>query len=106
MTKYGNILTTIHANGFYRTIINELPFSTGFAKELLYNAVERGGDMLIDVTGVVLTPGNGGRDCLGNGEHPGIECCCDECDYMLCCFDAQYSNQYDTCKDRDCPRRK
>ena len=31
--------------------------------------------MLLDVTGVVLVPGNGGRDCPGNGEHDGIERC-------------------------------
>ena len=47
--------------------------------------------MIIDVSGVVLTPGNGGVDCLGNGRFfdengEKIECCCDECDYMLCCF--------------------
>ncbi len=39
--------------------------------------------MIIDVTGVVLTLGNNGRDCDGNWEHD--ECCCDECDYMMCC---------------------
>lgn len=41
--------------------------------------------MIIDITGIILTPGNGGNDCLGNGEHTDengnlIECCCDECD--------------------------
>ncbi len=41
----------------------------------------------VDVTGTVLTPGNGGQNCLGNGEHAGIECCCDECDFYLCCWD-------------------
>ena len=40
----------------------------------------------IDPTGTVLTPSPGGKDCLGNGEHPGIECCCDECDFYLDCF--------------------
>lgn len=44
----------------------------------------------IDVTGIILTPGSGGRDSAGNGEHVNkrgkvIECCCDECDYLLCC---------------------
>jgi hypothetical protein len=33
-----------------------------------------------------LTPSFHGKDCLGNGEHPGIECCCDECDFYLACF--------------------
>ncbi len=47
--------------------------------------------MIIDITGVVLTPGNFGKDCFGNGEHIDekgnlIECCCDECDYMLFVF--------------------
>ena len=47
--------------------------------------------MIIDITGIILTPGNGGNDCLGNGEHTDengnlIECCCDECDYYLECY--------------------
>ncbi len=33
-----------------------------------------------------LTPSFHGVDCLGNGEHEGIECCCDECDNYLTCF--------------------
>ncbi len=46
--------------------------------------------MIIDVTGTVLTPGKNGNNCLGNGLHYDkngflIECCCDECDYALCC---------------------
>ena len=45
--------------------------------------------MPIDVTGVELRPGNGGKDCPGNGEDPQIECCCDECDYMLDCIDME-----------------
>lgn len=40
--------------------------------------------MIVDITGVVLLPGNNGEDCPGNGLSG--ECCCDECDYMLCCF--------------------
>ena len=47
--------------------------------------------MILDVTGVELMPGNGGQDCPGNGrscDERGnlIEPCCDECDYMMCCF--------------------
>ena len=42
--------------------------------------------MITDVTGTELIPGNYGRDCPGNGEHQGGECCCEECDYMLLCF--------------------
>ena len=33
-----------------------------------------------------LTPSYHGKDCLGNGEHTGFECQCDECDYYLICF--------------------
>lgn len=36
--------------------------------------------------GVDLTPSWHGQDCKGNGEHPGIECQCDECDHYLDCF--------------------
>lgn len=47
--------------------------------------------MISDVTGIILTPGNQGKDCLGNGEYIDennnlIECCCDECNYYLECF--------------------
>lgn len=43
--------------------------------------------MYIDTsTGIELTPSLHGNDCLGNGEHEGYECCCDECDYYLECF--------------------
>ena len=86
-----------------RESINTL-VSTGFAKVILYNPVGRGGFVIIDVTGVVLTPGNHGNDCLGNGEHPGIECCCDECDYMICCL-AERPMDCTACDDPDCPRR-
>ncbi len=41
---------------------------------------------IIDITGAPLTPSRQGRRCLGNGEHPEYECCCDECDYYLKCF--------------------
>ena len=41
---------------------------------------------IADCTGIVLTPGFHGEPCLGNGEHPGVECCCDECDHYLVCF--------------------
>ena len=40
----------------------------------------------IDPTGTILTPGFHGETCQGNGDHPGIECCCDECDFFLICF--------------------
>ncbi len=49
-------------------------------------------NLIIDPTGVILTPGNGGKDCKGNGEHTNwlgkpIECCCDECGFYLLCLD-------------------
>ena len=43
-------------------------------------------ERFLDSMGTVLTPSFHGNDCLGNGEHPGIECCCDECDFFLHCF--------------------
>ncbi len=46
--------------------------------------------MIVDISGIVLTPGNYGEDCMGNGKHFDddgnlIECCLDECDYLICC---------------------
>ncbi len=46
---------------------------------------------IIDVTGVELTPCNM-TSCLGNGEYFDengnlIECCCDECDYLILCLE-------------------
>ena len=60
--------------------------------------------MIIDITGTILIPGNQGKDCPGNGEHPEVDCCCDECDYMLCCLDGHKSSVCKSCTDRDCPR--
>lgn len=67
--------------------------------------------MIIDISGVILTPGNGGNDCLGNGEHTDkngkkIECCCDECDYALCCVETIGLTSCDDCCDENCPRAK
>ena len=47
--------------------------------------------MIIDVTGIELTPGEHGENCRGNGKHADesgkpIECCCDECDYLGDCY--------------------
>ena len=41
---------------------------------------------------IELIPGNGGRDCPYNGSHSDengkiIECCFDECDYLMLCVD-------------------
>lgn len=43
-------------------------------------------DPYLDPTGVRLTPSYHGKDCLGNGNHPGGECCCDECAWYLECW--------------------
>ncbi len=64
--------------------------------------------MIIDITGIELTPGNFGEDCKGNGKHQDahgklIECCCDECNYLLCC--TSDSVDCGKCTDTDCPRK-
>ncbi len=66
--------------------------------------------MIIDVTGIELTPGNRGKDCLGNGTHFDedgelVECCCDECDYMKCCFVEYQVEKCSTCHVSECPRK-
>lgn len=43
-------------------------------------------DLIDPSTGIELCPSFHGDECPGNGEHPGLECCCDECDYYLFCF--------------------
>lgn len=43
-------------------------------------------DIIDSATGITLTPSYYGKKCQGNGEHEGIECCCDQCDYFLTCF--------------------
>ena len=59
--------------------------------------------MIVDVTGKVLTPGNLGKDCAGNGEGA-RECCCDECDYLRCCISADWKEICRGCSDPYCPR--
>lgn len=78
-----------------------------FIDHIWYSYI-RGDDMIIDVTGIELTPGNNGEDCKGNGKYLDengnpIECCCDECDYLLCCT----SDNVDCneCLETDCPRK-
>lgn len=48
-------------------------------------------EKIYDVTGIEITPGNMSI-CFGNGEHINeesnlIECCCDECDYLILCLE-------------------
>lgn len=64
--------------------------------------------MIIDITGTALIPGNSGADCPGNGRHTGsggdlIECCCEECDYMICCYADRLKSPCETCPDENCP---
>ena len=61
--------------------------------------------MLIDVTGIELIPGNSGKDCPGNGLN-GYECCCDECDYMLCCSEYHSPSECIDCEEYECPRKQ
>lgn len=65
--------------------------------------------MIIDITGTILIPGNLGKDCPGNGltkDGKGniIECCCDECDYLMCCLDTHDGKSCVYCDDTGCPR--
>lgn len=57
-----------------------------------------------------LIPGNSGKDCPFNGKHKGtdgkyIECCCDECDYMMCCTEHSDGERCKTCEDYRCPKQ-
>jgi hypothetical protein len=38
-----------------------------------------------DPTNAELHPGDQ-NNCQGNGNHPGFEICCDNCDWFLLCF--------------------
>ena len=59
--------------------------------------------MIIDVTGIPLIPGNRGKDCPGSWEYAGLDCCCNECDYMMCCLDTHDTMECGICEDKDCP---
>ena len=60
--------------------------------------------MIVDITGTILIPGNCGVNCPGNGENADIVCCCDECDYLICCLETHDSGECLDCLDKDCPR--
>lgn len=64
--------------------------------------------MILDVTGIELWPGMKGINCPGNGEYVDengnkIECCCDACDYIMCCLETHPSEECKTCTDAQCP---
>ena len=59
--------------------------------------------MITDITGTELIPGNCGLNCPGNGFHEEYPCCCDECDYMMCCLEDHNSEACFVCSDLDCP---
>ena len=46
-----------------------------------------------DVTGTLICPGLP-KICLGSGNFPGFECCCDECDHLARCLaDGEHEKQ-------------
>ena len=60
---------------------------------------------------IKLTPGNFGRDCLYNGmnfDNKGriIECCCDECDFLICCVENIRDEDCLGCVTAKCPNRQ
>ncbi len=56
---------------------------------------------MMDAAGMKWIPGNQGTDYPGNGCD--AECCCDECDYMLCCLDTHQPHICKTGADIRCP---
>lgn len=58
---------------------------------------------MMDVNKMMLIPGNCGNDCPGNWENAGLNCCCDECDYMMCCLETHDMNACKRCTDNECP---
>ncbi len=67
--------------------------------------------MIKDVTGIKLTPGNNGDDCLGDGRHYDkkgrkVECCCAGCAHLICCTEADYEALCKDCTEFLCPRCK
>lgn len=59
--------------------------------------------MIIDANGIILIPGDCGKNCPGSWEFAGLDCCCNECDYMMCCMKTHNSEECITCNDKDCP---
>lgn len=64
--------------------------------------------MIEDCTGIELIPGNGGADCPGNDKTRDaaghlLPCCCDECDYLVCCLDPKWQDKCRDCHEVMCP---
>lgn len=53
--------------------------------ELAEKARQAEAELVIDVTGTPLSPGDP-QNCLGGDNHPEYPLCCDECDYMADCY--------------------
>ena len=51
---------------------------------------------------IQLRPGDCGANCITNGEHPEVECACDECDYLMCCLESHSPEECAVCKDPYC----
>ena len=67
--------------------------------------------IIVVISGIVLIPGHGGKECMGNGKHKTkngnvIECCCEECDYLMCCSEDFDSTKCALCTDINCPNSK
>lgn len=66
--------------------------------------------MIKDVSGIELIPGNMGKNCPGNGNYFNdlgeIIICCDECDYLICCSDANNKKNCRRCNDTNCPHSR
>ena len=61
--------------------------------------------MIIDIVDDILTPGDCGKYCIGNGMNIDenviqIECCCDECNYLACCNTEKLNCK--NCSESDC----
>ena len=82
-------------------------------KRVFYKAIQKltQKKMIIDVTGTLLTPGNSGKNCKGNGTHLNlfgklIPCCCDECSYLMCCLENFDYKECENCNVQGCPHLK
>lgn len=77
-------------------------------QETFYNYILFLMDNIPFFKGVTLSPGNLGNDCIYNGLHKDIfgrtiECCCDECNFLLCCIPENNKNKCENCTQKYCP---